>query len=318
MTRSYQNRTERGFTLIELLVVIAIIAILAAILFPVFAQAKAAAKKAASLSNLKQHATGTQIYLADYDDTFPIGVPFANGIWRWDRFIPYTSVVPVGANAAIADGCNSMVNNAMAPYLKNLQMWKDPVANDFPAGATSTGGLLGVPNPLPGGTPSTTYTYNGLLQSYNATGVANSAALTVWWTGQGKRSLVGYHYSSPQLICNATGPCVYVAATSATCNGFGNGGYSFHTSNASGQGYDMHNQSYIYAFADGHAKARRSGVYTTGLTDPRTDPFARYAGNAPDRTGGTPTRWWDQFYCHSYLFRPDLDFQNWDTPLAAP
>ena len=35
----------RGFTLIELLVVIAIIAILAAILFPVFAQAKNAAKK---------------------------------------------------------------------------------------------------------------------------------------------------------------------------------------------------------------------------------------------------------------------------------
>ena len=36
---------SRAFTLIELLVVIAIIAILAAILFPVFAQAKAAAKK---------------------------------------------------------------------------------------------------------------------------------------------------------------------------------------------------------------------------------------------------------------------------------
>ncbi len=45
---------SRAFTLIELLVVIAIIAILAAILFPVFAQAKAAAKKTQSLSNVKQ------------------------------------------------------------------------------------------------------------------------------------------------------------------------------------------------------------------------------------------------------------------------
>lgn len=59
-----------GFTLIELLVVIAIIAILAAILFPVFAQAKAAAKKAACLSNSKQLGSATLLYMQDYDDTF--------------------------------------------------------------------------------------------------------------------------------------------------------------------------------------------------------------------------------------------------------
>lgn len=60
---------RRAFTLIELLVVIAIIAILAAILFPVFAQAKFAAKKTASLSGLKQVALGLQIYSNDFDDT---------------------------------------------------------------------------------------------------------------------------------------------------------------------------------------------------------------------------------------------------------
>ncbi|MEL4411502.1 prepilin-type N-terminal cleavage/methylation domain-containing protein, partial [Shewanella algae] len=62
---------KRAFTLIELLVVIAIIAILAAILFPVFAQAKAAAKKSACLSNTKQIGTAFNLYLADYDDTTP-------------------------------------------------------------------------------------------------------------------------------------------------------------------------------------------------------------------------------------------------------
>ncbi|MES1147379.1 MAG: prepilin-type N-terminal cleavage/methylation domain-containing protein [bacterium] len=62
------NSKKRGFTLIELLVVIAIIAILAAILFPVFAQAKLAAKKTAALSNAKQIGTANLIYMGDYDD----------------------------------------------------------------------------------------------------------------------------------------------------------------------------------------------------------------------------------------------------------
>ena len=59
---------KTGFTLIELLVVIAIIAILAAILFPVFAQAKAAAKGAACLSNCKQITLGGLMYSNDVDD----------------------------------------------------------------------------------------------------------------------------------------------------------------------------------------------------------------------------------------------------------
>ena len=62
---------SKAFTLIELLVVIAIIAILAAILFPVFAQAKAAAKKSVCLSNVKQIGLGTTMYLGDSDDVYP-------------------------------------------------------------------------------------------------------------------------------------------------------------------------------------------------------------------------------------------------------
>lgn len=66
MSRSVSSK--RGFTLIELLVVIAIIAILAAILFPVFAQARNAARKATCISNLKQLALGQLMYIQDYDE----------------------------------------------------------------------------------------------------------------------------------------------------------------------------------------------------------------------------------------------------------
>src|SRR5512140_3644422 len=62
---------KKGFTLIELLVVIAIIAILAAILFPVFAQARAKARQTTCLSNLKQLALAGIMYTGDYDGMLP-------------------------------------------------------------------------------------------------------------------------------------------------------------------------------------------------------------------------------------------------------
>jgi prepilin-type N-terminal cleavage/methylation domain-containing protein len=62
------EKRKLAFTLIELLVVIAIVSILAAILFPVFAQAKSAAKRVASLSRIKQITLAEMIYSADYDD----------------------------------------------------------------------------------------------------------------------------------------------------------------------------------------------------------------------------------------------------------
>lgn len=104
---------NRAFTLIELLVVIAIIAILAAILFPVFAQAKLAAKKTVALSNMKQVGLGLQIYQGDYDDAL---------IKEYYGF-PATTAGPWGPYYTF--------KYAMAPYLaKSNGMLADPT-NDF-------------------------------------------------------------------------------------------------------------------------------------------------------------------------------------------
>jgi prepilin-type N-terminal cleavage/methylation domain-containing protein/prepilin-type processing-associated H-X9-DG protein len=84
---------RRGFTLIELLVVIAIIAILAAILFPVFAQARAKARQAGCLSNLKQLGMASAMYFQDYDETlYPRYVPLGGGYQAWWSTLidPYT------------------------------------------------------------------------------------------------------------------------------------------------------------------------------------------------------------------------------------
>ncbi len=97
-TRTRKPSRARAFTLIELLVVIAIIAILAAILFPVFAQAKAAAKGAATISNAKQQMLGLQMYINDYDDT--AFLPWEMGVYPVQLEYPYTKNLNVTWDAA--------------------------------------------------------------------------------------------------------------------------------------------------------------------------------------------------------------------------
>ncbi len=75
---------RRGFTLIELLTVLAVMTILAGILFPVFLQARDAARRANCLSSLRQLALAHRIYVEDYDDTLPsweLGRFGRNVIW---------------------------------------------------------------------------------------------------------------------------------------------------------------------------------------------------------------------------------------------
>lgn len=103
-------KMRRGFTLIELLVVIAIIAILAAILFPVFSQAKAAAKKTADLSNQKQIATAIMLYAGDNDDR------------------TCATHHDLEAGETIADLYTWY--QPLQPYVKNRDIFRDPSLND--------------------------------------------------------------------------------------------------------------------------------------------------------------------------------------------
>jgi prepilin-type N-terminal cleavage/methylation domain-containing protein len=108
-------RKSRGFTLIELLVVIAIIAILAAILFPVFARAREAARKATCISNLKQMGTATMMYVQDYDELYPIANQEA------DR-IPNQQAHAIGGKNNVHPFLIDLIN----PYTKNDQIFVCP------------------------------------------------------------------------------------------------------------------------------------------------------------------------------------------------
>lgn len=109
-SRSTSHRTRRGFTLIELLVVIAIIAILAAILFPVFAQAREAARKTACLSNLKQLGVAIGLYTQDYDETVPpANYSIGGNNYAWMAFVdPYVKGGVNGSNTSIGTSAKSV------------------------------------------------------------------------------------------------------------------------------------------------------------------------------------------------------------------
>jgi len=117
-----------AFTLIELLVVIAIIAILAAILFPVFAQARAQARKATCLSNTKQLGLAWVMYAQDYDET-STNAEFVGRYW-------IVNSGGCGAWKNYAGGlkrCDDMFfQDLIRPYAKNEGIaWCPQVSPDF-------------------------------------------------------------------------------------------------------------------------------------------------------------------------------------------
>jgi prepilin-type N-terminal cleavage/methylation domain-containing protein/prepilin-type processing-associated H-X9-DG protein len=133
-------KRARGFTLIELLVVIAIIAILAAILFPVFARAREAARSRACMSNLRQINVALRMYVDDNNGRAPFAANRYSQIE--DRYASTTgdgpstdfgalgfNVIPCVAPEPTDEpgtGSNGVDDGLLGPYVKDRKVWRCP------------------------------------------------------------------------------------------------------------------------------------------------------------------------------------------------
>jgi len=118
-----RRRPRHGFTLIELLVVIAIIAILAAILFPVFAKARAKAREIACISNLRQLGMSITMYADDCDGLYPFAVDPADYSTPqiWNSQPAFKALIPFMTH----------IDEALVPYAKSKEMFHCPADFGF-------------------------------------------------------------------------------------------------------------------------------------------------------------------------------------------
>jgi prepilin-type N-terminal cleavage/methylation domain-containing protein/prepilin-type processing-associated H-X9-DG protein len=204
-----------AFTLIELLVVIAIIAILAAILFPVFARAKAKAVENTCLSNVKELTLACISYAADYDDYYPI------------------------ANSGPTSPLNEWTAETY-PYVKNFQIY---YCGTSPAGTTSTAYM-----PPPGGTgwPATWAT---LPPAWTSAACAINVTYTMNDNAQGtKQSMLT---APPKTLIIMEGQGNVSRGYSVTDYTFM---YGCSTTAAYDNMTVRHQNGSNYGFCDGHAK----------------------------------------------------------------
>jgi prepilin-type N-terminal cleavage/methylation domain-containing protein/prepilin-type processing-associated H-X9-DG protein len=265
--------TKKGFTLIELLVVIAIIAILAAILFPVFAQAKEAAKRAACLSNTKQMVLAYLMYSEAYDDVLVPGVVSSDpGQLLQQGELGYNSLnaANVQPQRGLAANTGTTGGILLEPYMKNKGIFQCPSAGSSTNANTITKSI-GLSNIASGDFR------NGAPGTFPATVPAN-------WIPGLKTSQTSVQYPAEFIVVGETPNIAYgKAQTTATNAKTGEAPSPFaaciawetQANNAttnvtvitnSNKAYARHSSKSNYGFMDGHAKNFSAGqTLTSGI-----------------------------------------------------
>lgn len=231
---SRRRLPRAGFTLIELLVVIAIIAILAAILFPVFAQAREAARKATCVSNMKQIGLGLLMYAGDYDETLPWA---ASNITTSENFAWYQNIEPY-----IKSGIRRDSTGAFTPT--TFYTCPSYMNSTVPMAA-------GDPAPPAKATPVRSYGVNSNLMPFMQSGWSSN-----WFPG--KFTSLADMKAPAQLVLAAhqTGGRVAVSGDDWTtnCQGDEQGSAPGWLSSYYCAARFQHNGGSVYVLADGHAK----------------------------------------------------------------
>jgi prepilin-type N-terminal cleavage/methylation domain-containing protein len=289
---------RKAFTLIELLVVIAIIAILAAILFPVFAQAKAAAKASVCLSNQKQLTLASLMYTNDYDDDFPDAEPDFQGGGYWGSgFIGWQYPCGSGEFDCVYEG------NAIQPYVKSLALAECP-------SAPKNFNVYGYRQGDPGFPYYTTDTFNGELNFFATTAVTSPTLTVMFWSGALDNGWVGRTMSSPLLNCpnaETTGQYVPNPTGSLAANTQGASDYPLvYTSGNPNYVFPsyskwVHNQGDNMSNTDGHVKFHHL------LGGIKEDPwsFTGPTGQVNATSTTAPPVWLNAPGGHMCLFAPD-------------
>ena len=220
---------KKAFTLIELLVVIAIIAILAAILFPVFTQAKNAAKKTQSISNLKQIALSSLMYSTEYDEVLPMSAYMKTPVAPDPRPVIFS------------------IYDAVQPYMKNVQLFVSSSDAEGSKGQDWKARLNGINlTNVPGGVQYASYAPNLGLFGENFCGTPLARYSRVWSQS-----------ALPDVVSTIMFFDAYIkhfaSPLDLTYNNF--------------MGMARHSEGLVINFADGHAKFKKyNAIITEELT----------------------------------------------------